>query len=166
MAARQAVADIVLICAIDHTWESGLASISQARHGPIAVRFERTCYVFEQPLGREEIAVNERTESQWAEIHQDPDYEYVTFSLYELACYRRSYFDDHPKIDRVTGYRSDDRTGFSGLVLQLSSGGIVGFDASSDQGLRLFLDGQQKLFEKEYVRACRLLPIEVWKREI
>ncbi len=161
-ATGQAIRDVVLLCAVEHG--TPLLTLSQAQGGPTFIQFDTSWLVMEQPLGREAINCAETTIEQWAEMHYDPEYEYAVFSVFEMACYRRNRFDSPTFVNEIVGFCSGKDSSFSALLLHLSTGGTLGFDATSDEGLRLFFDGHLSLFNEEYARPLSLGRTSIWRR--
>jgi hypothetical protein len=93
--------------------------------------------------------------------HQDPEFEYVLFSIFEMACYRLNSFDTPPLIQGLTTYVCQDGT-IAGMLIKFSSGGTIGIDASSDEGLRYFFDDQTAVFEREVADITPLNKQVLW----
>lgn len=165
-AANETLTDILLIGVIDV--DEAPPRYYQTQGGPLCFQFLNGSFIVEQPLGKESIQFANITLENWIARRQEnaPDYRLATFSVFELFCYRRNAYDPTPRIDRIVGYRqSDEADDYCGLLLDLSTGGCLGIDASSDEGLRYFLNGHKRIFEREYVAPMGLKQHIVWDRQ-
>jgi hypothetical protein len=163
--AEQSIREVLLV--VTDTDMEGTC-FSQAEFGQLFMVFDKTSVLFEQLVGKEAIGMCECRFTEWlrAKNSAAPDYRYAVVDVFDLFCYRRNCFEKPPTIDQIVTYRfssgSDEPAGFS---LLLSTGASIGIDASSDGGLRYFLDGQQSIFENEYVAPSQLETTLLWKRK-
>ena len=162
-AASQVIRDVVLIGA--GSGEESVPVFSQAQGGPVYIRFERSGFVFDQPIGSDTVVCHKATIEDWATSHFDADFRYIAFSIFEIVCFRRdSLSEDRPFIDKLVALRAGCRTACAGLILYLSTCGAFVFDSSSDAGLRLFCDGHLSVLEREYVLPLGLSRELLWER--
>ena len=127
--------------------------------GALCIEVEGTSIILDQSIGKEVIEITERGIIDWLSSARsgESEYAYARMSVFDLFCYRRrSGRDGPPTIERVDGFKRDRESKFCGLVFYLSTGTLIGVDASSDDGLKFFLDGRYRLFENEYVDTVGL----------
>jgi hypothetical protein len=86
----------------------------------------------------------------------DPNTETAWMQIFETACYPNDLSNTPPNVSRVIIYRNQETSSIGGIILELSTGGLLGFDASSYGGLTLFLDGQAATFRQNVVTALSL----------
>lgn len=66
------------------------------------------------------------------------------------------FYQIHGNVGWIIIYRNQETSSIGGIILELSTGGLLGFDASSYGGLTLFLDGQAATFLQNVVTALSL----------
>jgi hypothetical protein len=165
VAAAEPLLEIFLVSA-SLDLDDDLPKFSMAEGGPLCLQFQNTSVVLEQPRGRELISLTGGTINNWfAARPKDEDFHLALFSIFDLFCYRKTRFDPPPTINSITGYaQAIVRDGYSGLILGLSTGGIIGIDSSSDAGLRYFLDSQKAIFDRQYIGSGHFEKHDVWLR--
>lgn len=128
--------------------------------GPTLVCFGDDCVLLRQPIGKShvEIILSSLEESAVliSQDLPDPDTETAWMQIFETACYPNDLSDTPPSVSTVTIYRNHETNSVGGIILKLSTGSLLGFDASSYGGLTLFFDGQAATFRRNVVKALSL----------
>ncbi len=136
---------------------------TQAIGGPVHLKFAKDSFVLSQPEGKETIEVFKGELATWTASLRETDFEVAVASIYEQACYRRTYDCNPPFVTAITLYKH--HTKIPAIAFALDTGGVFGLESSHYDGLRVFYDGHLKLFEAEYGNAVSLRKESVWKRD-
>ena len=128
--------------------------------GPILVCFGDECVLFRQPIGKSHVEIVlssvEESASLIGQDLPDPETETALMQVFETACYPIDSNGAPPKVTEVTVFRNHEENTVGGMILELSTGCSLGFDASSYGGLILFLDGQASMFRRNVIDALSL----------
>lgn len=145
---------------IEQTASLPIRQWARLEGGPILACFGDDCVLFRQPIGKSHIQIISSSLEESATLMTqdlpDPDTETAWMQIFETACYPSDLGDTLPSVSRVTMYRNHETGSVGGIILELSTGGLLGFDASSYGGLTLFLDGQASTFRRNVVEALAL----------
>ena len=166
-AAGKPITDVVAICELES--DDGYKKWSKAEGGTLVIEFEDgTSLTMTQPLGREIVQITAMSVAgaimnSKADV---PDEEFAAVSLFDLFCFRCDSSDRGPVLTEITGFfREGDSENILGLTISLSTGNLIGIDASSYGGLTWFLDGHLTSFRNGYSNLCGLTERLIWKQE-
>lgn len=144
----------------------GVESISEGKPkhwammegGPILLCFSDRCLIMRQPIGRCGIEFVQSTLGEWSNaITQEyPELDIGFLRIFEQACFRLDLNDLPPKVSNILVFQNRDSKTNEGLILELTTGGSLGIDASSYGGLVWFLDGQVSIYRRECVNSLLL----------
>lgn len=136
--------------------------------GPILVCFEDVCILLRQPIGKcqVEIVLSSLEESAMLvrEGLPDPETKTALMQIFESACYPSTFDHIPPSVAEVKLFQNPKAKSVGGIILELSTGGSFGIDASSYGGLVWFLDGQASIFRRKYVDVMLLQEVQVARR--
>jgi hypothetical protein len=143
---------------IESTTDDSTGPWAKLEGGPILACFHDICILLRQPLGRSHVEIMVLSLDEWATLAKREFPEAVTalMQVFETICYRKDLNDSPPSVSKVTVFQDHEAKSVGGIMLELSTGGSFGVDASSYGGLVWFLDGQASVFRREYVDAMLL----------
>lgn len=158
------ITDVVVICEL--VLDNGYKKWSKAEGGTIVVEFEDgASLAMMQPLGRETVQITTMSVAEAIMKLQAgaPEDEFAAVSLFDLFCFRCNASERGPELTEVTGFFKDDTSeNILGLTILLSTGNLIGIDASSYGGLTWFLDGHVASFRNDYSNPCGLTERLIW----
>ena len=145
---------------IEKISDSPITIWAKLEGGPILLSFGEDFLLFRQPMGKSHVEiVSASLQESTVLLSQGlPDSETETswMQLFETVCYPNDLNETQPAVSKITMYRNAETTLVGGIILELSTGSLLGIDASSYGGLTLFLDGQAAFFLRNVVSALSL----------
>ncbi len=134
--------------------------------GPVIFCFDDSCVVLRQPIGSEDISCERLLLSEWSAWARKeyPDCRTGLMRIFENVCYRKNLDDAPPRVTKVTTFEQGNTKKLGGLLIDFSTGGSIGLDASSYGGLVWFLNEQLPIFRSEYAAIVPLHEEVVWQQ--
>jgi hypothetical protein len=84
--------------------------------------------------------------------------------VFGQICYPKTLDDSSPFITKVTACEQTAKNKTSGLVIEFSTGGTMGIDATFYGGLVWFLDNQVSIFRREGMAALSMQERVLWQK--